>query len=193
MKTKNSVANTPVRFGLLTNCIYFGQLYLLWPTVFTLGLRRYEIIHSSINTKAKKTTKTTHLLEQRLAKPIKRLEGTKRTQQRNTCAPATAFWLVDNSHTTWSHQNLTRLFIGPDSSVLAIGANQSLRGIYITLGYTFWSSIGNFSAYSRVLRGSILLPPRHPSIFARMARWQLSAHNDQMILWRAGVLTGADG
>ena len=30
----------------------------------------------------------------------------------------------------------------------------------------------NFSAYSRVLRGSILLPPRHPSVFARMARWQ---------------------
>ena len=48
-----------------------------------------------------------------------------------------------------------------------------LRGIYITWGYTFWSSIENFSAYSRVLRGSILLPPRHPSVFARMARWQL--------------------
>ena len=131
-----------------------------WPTVFTLGLRRYEIIHSSINTKAKKTTKRTHLLEQRLAKPIRRHEGAKRTQRRNTCAPATAFWLVDNSHTTWSHQNLTRLFIGPNSSVLAIGSNQSLRGIYITWGYTFWSSIENFSAYSRVLRRSILLPPR---------------------------------
>ena len=26
---------------------------------------------------------------------------------------------------------------------------------------------------SRVLRGSILLSPRHPSVFARMARWQL--------------------
>ena len=144
-----------------------------WPTVFTLGLRRYEIIHSSINTKAKKTTKTTHLLEQRLAKAIRSHEGAKRTQRRNTCEPATAFWLVDNSHTTWSHQNLTRLFIGPNSSVLAIGSNQSLRGIYITWGYTFWSSIENFSAYSRVLRGSILLLPRHPSVFARMACWQL--------------------
>jgi len=87
MKTKNSVANTPVRFGLLTNCIYFGQLYLLWPTVFTLGLRRYEIIHSSINTKAKKTTKTTHLLEQRLAKPTRRHEGAKRTQQKKRPLP----------------------------------------------------------------------------------------------------------
>ena len=95
-----------------------------WPNVFTLGLRRYEIIHSSINTKAKKTTKRTHLLEQRLAKPIRRHEGAKRTQRRNTCAPATAFWLVDNSHTTWSHQNLTCLFIGPNSSVLAIGSNE---------------------------------------------------------------------
>ena len=28
------------------------------------------------------------------------------------------------------------------------------------------------SAAGRVLRGSILLPPRHPSAFARMARWQ---------------------
>ena len=48
-----------------------------------------------------------------------------------------------------------------------------LRGIYITLGYTFFSSIENFSAYCPVLRGSILLPPRHLSVFARMARWQL--------------------
>ena len=38
-----------------------------------------------------------------------------------------------------------------------------LRGIYITLGYTFFSSIENFSAYCPVLHGSILLPPRHPS------------------------------
>ena len=40
------------------------------------------------------------------------------------------------------------------------------------LGYTLFSSNENFSAYSPVLRGSILLPPRHPSLFARMARWQ---------------------
>ena len=39
--------------------------------------------------------------------------------------------------------------------------------------YTFFSSIENFSAYCPVLRGSILLPPRHPIVFARMARWQL--------------------
>ena len=38
----------------------------------------------------------------------------------------------------------------------------------------FFSSIENFSAYCPVLRGSILLPPRHPSVFARMARWQLT-------------------
>ena len=63
-------------------------------------------------------------------------------------APGTAFWLVHN----WP---------------------LGLRGIYITLGYTFFSSIENFSAYCPVLRGSILLPPRHPSVFARMARWQL--------------------
>ena len=32
---------------------------------------------------------------------------------------------------------------------------------------------GRFSAHCNpVLRGSILLPPRHPSVFARMARWQ---------------------
>ena len=57
-------------------------------------------------------------------------------------APGNAFWLVDNCHT--------------------IG----LRGIYITCyglritGYTFWSSIENFSVYCQVLRGSSLLPPR---------------------------------
>jgi len=38
-------------------------------------LRRYEIIHSSINTKAKKTIKTTPFLKQRLAKPIRRHKG----------------------------------------------------------------------------------------------------------------------
>ena len=53
-----------------------------------------------------------------------------------------------------------------------------LRGIYITWGYTVWSSIENFSAYSPVLRGFILLPHRHPHVFARMARWQLSYFND---------------
>ena len=69
--------------------------------------------------------------------------------------PGTAFWLVDNCH--------------------PIG----LRGIYISsgfglrnTGYTFWSSIENFSAFCQVLRGSILLPPRHPHVLARMARWQ---------------------
>ena len=40
-------------------------------------------------------------------------------------------------------------------------------------GYTFWSTIENFSASCQVLRGSILLPPRHPRFFARMARWRL--------------------
>ena len=35
------------------------------------------------------------------------------------------------------------------------------------------STIENFSAFCQVLRGSILLPPRHPRVFARMARWQL--------------------
>ena len=33
------------------------------------------------------------------------------------------------------HQNLTRLFISSNISVVAIGSNQSLRGIYITSGY----------------------------------------------------------
>ena len=70
-------------------------------------------------------------------------------------APGTAFWLVHN----WP---------------------LGLRGIYITLGYTFFSSIENFSAYCPVLRCSILLPPRHPSVFARMARWQLR----QISAWR---------
>ena len=67
-------------------------------------------------------------------------------------APGTAFWLVHN----WP---------------------LGLRGIYITLGYTFFSSIENFSAYCPVLRGSILLLPRHPSVFARMARRQLLSHS----------------
>ena len=59
-------------------------------------------------------------------------------------APGTAFWLVHN----WP---------------------LGLRGTYITSGYTFFSWIENFSAYCSVLRASILLPPRHPSVFAR---WQ---------------------
>ena len=33
------------------------------------------------------------------------------------------------------HQNLTRLFISSNVFVVAIGSNQSLRGIYITSGY----------------------------------------------------------
>ena len=57
--------------------------------------------------------------------------------------------LIGSQLTTWSQGNLH----------------------YIRLH--FFSSIENFSAYCPVLRGSILLPPRHPSVFARMARWQL--------------------
>lgn len=153
----NSVANTLVRFGLLTNCIYFGFETLWNYSQFNKHKSEKDNQNNSPSrTKACKADQKARRSEKNPAKK----------------APATAFWLVDNSHTTWSHQNLTHLFIGPNSSVLAIGANQSLRGIYITLGYTFWSSIGNFSAYSRVLHGSILLPPRHPSIFARMVRWQ---------------------
>ena len=79
-----------------------------------------------------------------------------RTHSTSARAPGTAFWLVDNCH--------------------SIG----LRGIYITsgqglqiTGYTFWSTIENFPAFWQVLRGSILLQPRHPRVFARMARWQL--------------------
>ena len=53
----------------------------------------------------------------------------------------------------------------------------SLRGIYITSGYAFFGSIENFSAYCPVLRGSILLPPRHPNVFARMARRQLNNYS----------------
>ena len=66
-------------------------------------------------------------------------------------APGTAFWLVDNCH--------------------PVGLSSSGYGLRIT-GYTFWSTIENFSAYCQVLRGSILLPPRHPHVLARMARWQ---------------------
>ena len=45
---------------------------------------------------------------------------------------------------------------------------------YEFTSYTFFRSIENFSAYcNSVLRGSILLPPLHLSVFARMARWQL--------------------
>ena len=42
-----------------------------WPTVFTLGLRPYEINHSSMNTKAKKQQQQqqTHLLDQTLLNP----------------------------------------------------------------------------------------------------------------------------
>ena len=67
---------------------------------------------------------------------------------KNTCAPSIVYRLLIgwNCHTTWSQRNLHYM--------------------------RFWSSIENFSACSRVLRGSILLPPRHPSTFARMARWQ---------------------
>ena len=83
---------------------------------------------------------------------------------KNTCAPRKVYRLLIgwNCHTTWSQGNLHFTPLG-------------LRGIYITLGYTFFSSIENFSVYCPVLRGSILLPPRHPSVFARMARWQLNS------------------
>ena len=45
------------------------------------------------------------------------------------------------------HQNLTRLFISSNISVVAIGSNQSLRGIYITSGY---GSHRLFEARSRI-------------------------------------------
>ena len=51
---------------------------------------------------------------------------------------------------------------------------------HLVSGESTLHQVTHFSARSRiflplnpVLRGSILLPPRHPSVFARMARWQL--------------------
>ena len=66
----------------------------------------------------------------------------------NTCAPGTPFWLVDNCHTTWSQGNL-----------------HYIRLHFLKLDREFFCLLPS-------LRGSILLPPSHPSVFARMARWQ---------------------
>ena len=49
----------------------------------------------------------------------------------------------------------------------------NLRYTRLRVISAFWSSIDNFSAYCPVLRGFIMLPPCHPLVFARMARWQL--------------------
>ena len=113
-----------------------------WPTVFTLGLRPYEINHSSMNTKAKKkktTTKTTNSPSPPNAfKPpqnpsTQRHEGSKRIAKEHMCARYRL--LIGWQQSPLGHQNLTRLFISSNISVVAIGSNQSLRGIYITSGY----------------------------------------------------------
>ena len=107
-----------------------------WPTVFTLDLRPYEINHSSMNTKAKKTTTTTYSPSRPNAfKPpqnpsTQRHEGSERIAKENICARY-RLW----QQSPLGHQNLTRLFISSNISVVAIVLNQSLRGIYITSGY----------------------------------------------------------
>ena len=147
-----------------------------WPTVFTLGLRPYEINHSSMNTKAKKkktTTSTYSPSRPNAFKPpqnpsTQRHEGSERIAKEHMCARY-RLWPL-------GHQHLTCLFISSNISVVAISSNQSLRGnLHFTrlrVTSAFWSSIEDFSAYCPVLRGFIMLRPGHPLVFARMARWQ---------------------
>ena len=61
-------------------------------------------------------------------------------------------------------------------------------GHYIRLHVLFSVRSRIFSAYCPALRGSILLPPRHPSVFARMARWQLLNANTFKVLLRRKFL-----
>ena len=62
-----------------------------------------------------------------------RHEGSKRIAKEHMCARYRL--LIGWQQSPLGHQNLTRLFISSNISVVAIVLNQSLRGIYITSGY----------------------------------------------------------
>ena len=111
-----------------------------WPTVFIRGLRLYEINHSSMNTKAKKKNNNINILtfstkrfqtptESQYAKARRKQTDNEGTHVRQVQT------LIGWQQSPLGHQNLTRLFISSNISVVAIGSNQSLRGIYITSGY----------------------------------------------------------
>ena len=110
-----------------------------WPTVFTLGLRPYEINHSSMNAKAKKNNNNNILTfsTKRFQTPTESQYAKARRKRKDSegthmCQVQT---LIGWQQSPLGHQNLTRLFISSNISVVAIGSNQSLRGIYITSGY----------------------------------------------------------
>ena len=89
--------------------------------------------------KQKKTTTTTYSPSRPNAfKPpqnpsTQRHEGSERIAKEHMCARYRL--LIGWQQSPLGHQNLTRLFISSNISVIAIGSNQSLRGIYITSGY----------------------------------------------------------
>ena len=111
-----------------------------WPTVFTLGLRPYEINHSSMNAKAKKKNNNNNILTfstKRFQTPTESQYAKARRKRKDSegthlCQVQT---LIGWQQSPLGHQNLTRLFINSNISVVAIVLNQSLRGIYITSGY----------------------------------------------------------
>ena len=110
-----------------------------WPTVFTLGLRPYEINHSSMNAKAKKNNNNNILTfsTKRFQTPTESQYAKARRKRKDSegthlCQVQT---LIGWHQSPLGHQNLTRLFISSNISVVAIVLNQSLRGIYITSGY----------------------------------------------------------
>ena len=78
------------------------------------------------------------------------------------------------------HQNLTRLFISSNISVVAIGSNQSLRGIYITSGY---GSHRLFEARSRIFlpiaQSCTALLCCRLAILESSLEWLVSNHDPQ--------------
>ena len=88
-----------------------------------------------MNTKAKKTTTINWPSRLNAFKPpqnprTQRHEGSERIAKENMCARYRL--LIGWQQSPLGHQNLTRLFISSNISVVAIGSNQSLRAIYIT-------------------------------------------------------------
>ena len=88
--------------------------------------------------KKKKTTTTNSPSRFNAFKPpqnprTQRHEGSERIAKEHMCARYRL--LIGWQLSPLGHQNLTRLLISSNISVVAIGSNQSLRGIYITSGY----------------------------------------------------------
>ena len=87
---------------------------------------------------------------------------------------------------SWRYAALTlqslRVTIGPlQASTTSLESQES----YLTTGMLPYKhssrALEIFTAYTVLSHGSIMLPPRQPRVFARLARWQLNMHESSRL------------